>query len=205
MSQTVVCPRCSSTLRAPAGSTDDFLTCPRCLAEVPTPAPESGGIQTAVSQQEERDAKCGECGEPVGRDWRYCPACQEPLWVRRGRRGRSVAADVRRDNAWIQVPMILLATLGGVGVLLMLYMGLGVAANGEFTALGIILASLFAIGLVSALSVVVGRRGTSAAQTIGLIAYRSLAVAGVVVLVSLLTCTAGCIYLFVVCVQGGFH
>jgi hypothetical protein len=101
--------------------------------------------------------------------------------------------------------MILLATLGGVGVLMMLYMGLGVAADGEFKALGIVLATLFAIGLVSALSVVVGRRYTSTAQAIGLIAYRSLAVAGVIVLVSLLTCTAGCIYLLVVCAQGGFH
>jgi DNA-directed RNA polymerase subunit M/transcription elongation factor TFIIS len=202
MPRTVVCPRCSSTLRAPAGSTDEFLTCPRCLAEVPAPATDA--IQTTVPERAEPDATCDECGEPVGRDWRYCPKCQEPLWVQR-RRGRSVVADVRRDNVWIQVPMALLATLGGIGVVLMLYMGLGVAASGEFTTLGIVLATLFAIGLGSALTVVVGGRARGAGQAMGLIAYRSLAVAGVVVFVSLLTCTAGCIYLFVVCIQGGFH
>src|SRR5579862_3856967 len=101
MPRTVVCPRCSSTLRAPAGSTDNFLTCPRCLSEVPAPVPENAAIQTATPEREERDATCQECGEPVGRDWRYCPKCQEPLWVR-ARRGSSLAADVRRDNVWMQ-------------------------------------------------------------------------------------------------------
>jgi len=202
MPRTIVCPRCSSTLRAPADSTDEFLTCPRCLAEVPALATDA--TQTTGPERDEPEATCRECGEPVGRDWRYCPKCQEPLWVR-GRRGRSVVSDVRRDNVWIQVPMALLATLGGIGVVLMLFMGLGVASDGQFTTLGIILAALFVIGLVSALSVAVGGRTRGAAQAIGLIAYRSLAVAGVVVLVSLLSCTAGCIYLFVVCIQGGFH
>jgi hypothetical protein len=87
----------------------------------------------------------------------------------------------------------------------MLPMLLDVAVAGEYKALGTILAALFLIGLVSALSLLLGRRATSAAQAIGLIAYRSLAIVGIFVLVSLLTCTAGCIYLFVVCVQGGFH
>ena len=204
MARTITCRRCSSILRIPAGSRDDFVTCPRCLAEVPNPAHPAGaaGVQAAPPARADTELSCQECGETVGRSWRYCPNCQEPL---RGRssRGRSAHTDVRRDNTFVQVCMILLATLGGTGVVLMLLAGLGAVTDGDYSFLGYVVAGLFVVGLIGALTVVFSKQKRTTAQAIGVAAYRTLTLAGAVALLLCLSCVALGIYLFAMCLQGG--
>ncbi len=203
MARIVQCPRCSCTLRVPTDSRDDFLTCPRCLAEVPNPAHPAGttGSQSAPTVRAESATTCPECGEPVGRNWRFCPNCEAPLRSPFPG-GRSAPVDVRRDNTFVQVCMILLATLGGMGVVLMLLAGFGAASDGDFTFLGYLVAGLFVVGLIGALTVVFSKGKGSTAHAIGLAAYRSLTLAGAIVLLVVLSCSALGIYLFAMCFQG---
>jgi hypothetical protein len=145
------------------------------------------GVQTTPSDRPGRETLCQECGEPVDRDWRFCPNCQEPL-RERGLRRHSAEVDVRRDNAGTSGSMILLAVLGGMGVLLTLWLGLAVR-NQAFVSdlsapvLGSLVAGLFVVGLIASVTVLAGNRNRGPGATVGLIAFRSLAFAGVAFLV----------------------
>jgi hypothetical protein len=199
----VTCPRCATTLRVPPDSADDFVTCPRCLAEVPRTgsSPPPAGVRTQPGEPPGSEPVCQECGEVVGRDWRYCPNCQEPLGMR-GLRGRSLDYDVRRDNTFLRISMILLAVLGGCGISWMLLTGVADVNEGDFTMLGFVLAGVFVVGLIAALTVVFGPGKKTGIQAVGLAAYRSLTIAGIAVLLFFLFSMAFGIYLLAMCLQG---
>jgi hypothetical protein len=202
----ITCPRCQSTLRMPPDASSEPLTCPRCLAEVPNPGgqPSASAVQVAPTDRGESMAECQECGERVNRDWRYCPNCQEP--VGGPRRRRSYAdVDVRRDNTGMSVWMILLAILGGIGIALMLLGGISAGNEGLFAVVGWVVGILFVVGLIAALTVLLSQRKRSAAATVGLIAFRSLAFAGMAFLALFLFCIAVGIFFFVVCMRQGLH
>jgi hypothetical protein len=202
----ITCPRCQSTLRTPPGASDEALTCPRCLAEVPKPVgqPSAAAVQTAPSDRGDSMTECQECGERVNREWRYCPNCQEPLGGAR-RRGPYADVDVRRDSTGMSVWMILLAILGGTGIALMLLGGISAGNEGLFVVVGWVVAILFVVGLIAALTVLLSNRKRSPAATVGLIAFRSLAFAGMAFLALFLFCVAVGIFFFVVCMKQGFH
>jgi uncharacterized paraquat-inducible protein A len=201
MSQSLTCPRCSTALRVPTDAGDQSATCPRCLAEIPIAARQ--GVTTAPANVPEL--------ERVGAQWRFCPNCEEPLW-RQGRHGRerSIELDVRRDNTALTVCMILLAVLGGTGLALTLLAAAAVqAADGKpDMPISIALIVLFVSGLIGSLTVVLRKDKPSTGRAIGLAAFRSLTIAGILFLLFCLACVAVGIYVFVACLTGpgpSFH
>jgi hypothetical protein len=186
-------------------SADEVLTCPRCLAIVANPGWRRGasGVQNAADDRPERQAVCQECGEPVDREWRYCPNCQEPL-RERGRRRRTADIDVRRDSKGTSVVLILLAVVGCLGLSLMVPLAVGQAAGaGDLTVLGWFVAGSFLVGVLAVVTVLAGNRNQGPAAAVGSIAFRSLAIAGVVFLALSLFCVASGIVLLVACARNG--
>jgi hypothetical protein len=206
MARSMTCWRCSTTLRLSSGKIDDFVTCPRCLAEVAIDA----GRPVVSAIQESRDTApqppCPSCGGSVDREWHFCPACQESLRDDdRDHRRRTLDVDVRRDSTLLTVGMILLATFGGIGIVVMLLVGFATASEGQYQVLAYILAGLFVTGLIAALTVALGQKKRGRASAVGLVAFRSLTFAGVAVLLVFLVCVAAGIYFCIACLQGGFQ
>jgi hypothetical protein len=205
MPRSITCPRCSTALGVPVSSTKESMTCPRCLAELQQPG--QHGITPTPANTPELEGVCPECGEPVGRNWRYCPNCEESLWDRgsRGRR-RSMELDVRRDNTAFRVVMILLAALGGVGIVLLLLEGLTEAVQPTVTGapgtpafLLFVLAGLFVVGCISALTVLFSKEEMGAGRAIGLAAFRSLVIVGLITLLAvaaLIFVCVGCVAVY---------
>jgi hypothetical protein len=204
----IKCPRCQSTLRTPPGASPETFTCPRCLAEVANPGgqPSASAVQVAPRDGGDSMTECQECGERVNREWRYCPNCQEPLGGTRRRRSYA-DVDVRRDSTGVSVWMILLAILGGTGISLMLLGSISAGKEGLFAVVAWVVAILFVVGLIAALTVLLSSRKRSPAATVGVIAFRSLAFAGMAFLALFLFCVAVGIFFFVVCKveQQGWH
>jgi hypothetical protein len=197
MRGSITCPRCSAPLRVPADSKNESATCPRCLAELPKSGQE--GITATAATAPGSESLCPECGDPVGRGWRYCPNCQEPLWDRGPRRRRrSMELDVRRDNSSLRQCMIVLAVLGSLGIVWVLPQGVLAAEEGQFTSggFGFALAGLFVIGLISSITLLFSKGPMSTGRAIGLVAFRSLALTGIVILL----CLAVIIFLIIACI-----
>ena len=208
MWERIKCPSCSAGLILPESVRGSGATCPRCLAmvSVPETGREPDAIQAERPQEREGALSCPHCGRTVEAIWITCPWCEEPL---RGReRGRNGAADldVRRDTKRTGWLLVLLAVIGGPGVgylgLWPLVGGVEVIAEGNYSELVYVavalLPLLFLAGL-STLIVFVRSRGNPGASGVRRVIVGTLALAGGVILVSLLLCLAFFVFLCIAC------
>jgi hypothetical protein len=181
MAERFACPACGQGLRVPAGCDDSRLTCPRCLADIPNPA--AGTFQAAPPLA-------------AGGAIREAPA---PRWV-----ARPPDVAVRRDQRGTSVGLILLAVLGGVGLLLLgLPIGLSGLESGTAAPLVVLVGILLFFALISAVWVYGRGPAPTGARGIGRVIVGTLAITGVVFAVLVLLAVAAVIVLFVVCFSGG--
>jgi hypothetical protein len=217
MSERIKCPSCSTGLILPESARGSLATCPRCLAEISTPEVGRGpdAIQTERPERREGALSCPHCGRTVEAIWITCPWCEEPL---RGReRGRNSAADldVRRDMKGTSCFVITLAVIGGLGGSSLGVGAIVSAADGgpldpayfdPYSALYfwacLLLPLLFLAGL-STLIVFVRSRGNPGARGVRRVIVGTLALAGGVIVVSLLLCLAFVVFLCIACSMGG--
>jgi hypothetical protein len=158
-------------------------------------------VQTEEPQRREAGPSCPHCGRAVEPIWLTCPWCDEPL---RGRRydgyGRP-DLDVRRDRKATGVILILLAVLGGLGVAVLAYGAAALLSQGILEpAIYLAVGLLFLAGLTT-LIVFVRSGGNPGAAGFRRVAVGTLAMAGVVMLVTVCAGFALFIFLLVVCLS----
>jgi hypothetical protein len=208
MSERIYCPACKRALRLPADCVDPWLSCPRCLARIRNPqseperAPSSPGVAPQERQPEARP-RCPGCGVDVEPRWLFCPFCEERLRDRLPRQwSGSVEGDVRRDTTTMQVILILLAIVGGLGIFLALMTSFAALTDNEVAPLFVTLAVLFVLTVISAIIVSV-REKKSPQPTAARIVLGTITLAGALVAGGCLFMGAIFVFFFVVCLAGG--
>jgi hypothetical protein len=133
MSSRLTCPGCGRFLLLPGDCTAEKLTCPRCLADIANPqAPDaSSGVQT---------------GAPAARPSTPAPSAVTPRveWT------RGVDGDVRRDSRGTSGCLVLLATLGGIGVVSLAWLSLAIGAQAViFTLIALLVLTVISVAWVA--------------------------------------------------------
>jgi len=190
------CPSCGRDLVVAESARGERVTCPRCLAEVSVPP--AGGVQTEPTERGAAGPACPRCGRAVEPLWLTCPWCEEPLrGGRPGAEGRP-DLDVRRDRQGTGVALMILAVIGGLGILLI---GANLAALGQFVGyqgLGVYVVALLFLAGLSTIVVFVRSGGNPGAAGFRRVVVGTLAIAGVIILtvIAVIACV------FTVCVAG---
>jgi hypothetical protein len=153
MAHQVTCPSCGSGLRVPDDVTTTQLSCPRCLAQFDNPASASLPVQETppltVTSAGPPPA-CPRCGGQVQPIWRFCPNCQSVLGgSKAGRAVRVVDEDVRRDTKRTSIVLVLLAVLGGQGLVYFILMGIIQFQGGGWEVLIAVLLAVLFLGLIT--------------------------------------------------------
>ncbi len=161
MAYFVNCSSCGKKLRIADGVQDPSLTCPHCLkalynsavkeaiaAEIPSPM--SQGIPTFFMT-------CPECEKPIQANWSNCLHCgtslvepRKPSTFLTSDKGRAwVENDVRRDTRGAGIGMILLAVLGGIGLMQMLAVAVTGAIHGQAWIIKNVIISVTTLALIT--------------------------------------------------------
>jgi hypothetical protein len=201
MSVRVTCPSCGRSLLAREAALGSRGTCPSCLAEITIPETEqpAPSVQADRPEPRERGPSCPNCGRVVEAIWVTCPWCEEPL---RGRHDRSYGRpdlDVRRDRTGTGAALIVLAVLGGLGVLAFGIQAVGALSEGYFQPLiSLLVALLFLAGLTTII-VFVRSRGNPGAAGVRRVVVGTLAMAGGIMAGSFCLGVAAFIVVLAVC------
>jgi hypothetical protein len=221
MATRITCPDCHAGLLIPPGCDTPSLSCPRCLARMPNPqapsvpapeptAPAITGIQTeppaagGPATGGPASTTCPDCGHAIQEGWYFCPECGASLRGQRPRgRPSEVDLDVRRDSRRTGVGLILLAVLGGLGILYILVGGAVMMGEGEP---GLLLVLVVGLGILGGLSAwQVSRRGqaTTTAARVGQTVFGVLTKAGILLAALLILGLAALTFLFIACMTSG--
>jgi hypothetical protein len=134
--------------------------------------------------------------------WRFCPYCEEKLGAVR-RREPELDEDVRRDRKGTSVILIILAILGGFGLLSYASMALSALAHQEYSYFLILVLGLLFLGLISTGIVFWRSRDNPGQVGFARVIVGTLALMGGLLILSCLTGLAVFIYWFVVCLTSG--
>jgi hypothetical protein len=169
----LTCPSCSRLLKVPDDVKTSQLSCPRCLAKFDNPA--------ATTRQVE---------EPL------TVTLAEP---HRRRAVTIVDEDVRRDTKGTSVVLILLAILGGLGLVFYLWAGFASLQNGGGEILiGVLLSVLF-LGLLTTGIMFWRTRDNPSQRGFGRVVVGTLAMTGGLIAISCSIGLAVIVFFFVAC------
>lgn len=201
MPRSVTCPGCQRLLRVADDVTDAAVTCPRCLALVAVPE------VSAITPQEpaaERPTTCRRCGRRVERQWRFCPYCEAVLFgPRRGARG-GFDDVVRRDRTGTNVLLILLAVLGGFGLLAYLTAAVSTFKDGGLQLLIAIIVGVLFLAMISTGIMFWRTRHRPEERGVGRVIVGTLALTGGLFGLGCVLSVATFVFFFVAClVKGG--
>jgi phage FluMu protein Com len=199
--RSVTCPGCHRLLRVADDVTDAEVTCPRCLASVAVPQ------VSAITPQEPsagRPTSCRRCGRRVEEQWRFCPYCEAVLFgPRRGARGGGFDDVVRRDRTGTNVLLILLAVLGGFGLLAYLAAAISTFKDGGAQLLiGIFVGVLF-LAIISTGIMFWRTRNRPEERGIGRVIVGTLALTGGLFGAGCVLSVATFVFFFVACLVTG--
>lgn len=191
MPHQVNCPSCGRVLKVPDEVKTAQLSCPRCLARFDNPA--------ATTSTTEEPPLTVTLAEP------------EATALRSQHRARAVTIvdeDVHRDTRGTSVVLILLAVLGGLGLLFYFWIGLGsLQQGGSHILIAVTLTFLF-LSLLTTGIMFWRTRENPSERGIGRVILGTLAMTGVLFVLSCGIGLAMIIYFFVVCLTsapGSFH
>ena len=200
MPRSVTCPGCQRLLRVADDVTDAEVTCPRCLASVAVPA------ASAITSHEPSGARattCRRCGRHVEAQWRFCPYCEAVLFgPRRGARG-GFDDVVRRDRTGTNVLLILLAVLGGFGLLAYLAAAVASFDEGGWRLLVGIVLGLFFLFMISTGIMFWRTRNRPEERGIGRVIVGTLALTGGLFGLGCVLSVATFVFFFVACLVTG--
>jgi hypothetical protein len=219
MREIVACPSCHARLRLPDEPPPGGMTCPRCLAQVPyefptviqaapihAPAVPPAAIQTAPTEPEpepRRSSKCPYCGKQVDPEWLFCPGCEEPLRSSRtGSRNNGVDKDVKRDGKAVNVILILMGIMGGIGTLWYFAAAIGAPQSQQMVLSGV--AFFLFLALLSTAIMFYRTRHEPSKRGIGRVLASTLMMIGILMTVGCSVALAMVITIFVVCFSQGF-
>jgi hypothetical protein len=161
MAYFVNCPSCGKKLRIADGVQDPGLTCPHCLKAIINPGLKEAKA-TKISSPMPQDIPtvlmtCPECEKLIRADWSNCVHCGTSLaeprmassFLMGHRSGPWVENDVRRDTRGTGVGVILLAILGGIGLIPMLAVAGTEAIHGEGWQIKNVLISIGILALIT--------------------------------------------------------
>jgi hypothetical protein len=191
MPHQVNCPSCGRVLKVPDSVKTSQLSCPRCLAKFDNPA----------------------ASTPAAEEPPLTVTLAEPQAAARGRpdHGRAVTIvdeDVRRDTRGTSVVLILLAVLGGLGLLFYFWIGLGSLQQGGSQILIAVTLTFLFLSLLTTGIMFWRTRDNSSERGIGRVILGTLAMTGVLFALSCGIGLAMIIYFFVACLTslpGSFH
>jgi hypothetical protein len=143
---------------------------------------------------------CPRCGKPTKTQWLFCPHCEEPL---KAPRGAGVDALVRRDTRRTSGFIILLSTLGVLGLMIAVLVTGGALAQGNFQPVLVLLLCLLALVGVSTIGSLIRGQGDLQGKGAGRIFLNALTLGGGLVAAAALLGFAGLVFAFVVCLAGG--
>jgi hypothetical protein len=197
-------------LKVPDNVKTAQLSCPRCLAKFDNPASTAEEPPLTVTLAEPASSGvCPRCGDQVEPAWRYCPHCHATLrGPNRGKVANIVDDDVRRDTKGTNVVLILLAVLGGLGLFFYLSLGLSSLQQGSGQVLIAIILSVLFLTLLTTGIMFWRTRDDPSRRGIGRVILGTLAMTGVLFVLSCGIGMAMIIYFFVACLTslpGGFH
>jgi len=208
MPHRVTCPSCGRALSVPDDVKTGQLSCPRCLAKFDNPAAASRTVQEppplTVTSAETPPA-CPLCGEHVEPAWQFCPNCQAALrGSNRGRVVRIVDEDVRRDTKRTSIVLILLAVLGGLGLVYFIWVGTGYfpGAGGGWEVLFAVLIGVPFLGLITTGIMFYRTRYDPSQRGIGRVVVGTLAMIGGLLVISCLFGLVVIAFFFVACLSG---
>jgi hypothetical protein len=206
MPHRVTCSGCGRALSVPDDVKTAQLSCPRCLAKFDNPAvaPVDRPARSSPPPASEPDATCPRCGKHVETSWRFCPNCEAVLrGQRRGAVGKVVDEDVHRDTRGTNVFLILLAVLGGLGLIFYIFAGVASLKNGGGSALLAIALGILFLGLITTGIMFWRTRDNPSQRGLGRVILGTLAMTGGLIMVSCVTGFAVFAFLFIACLVKG--
>jgi hypothetical protein len=177
MNAPIACPGCGSRLRVAADAAPEasHFTCPRCLAAVSNPEGEAARIGVTPRPEAAGPMRCPGCSDPVEANWWHCPRCGR--YLREGSpqpsksAGSEVDADVRLDQRGIGVGVFLLALLGTLTLVYMLFVAGFVIVGSPDGVLWCLVPLLFLLATHAVFYFGVPRtRGSVGGATVGMLA-----------------------------------
>jgi hypothetical protein len=185
MPHRVTCPGCGRALSVPDDVKTAQLSCPRCLAKFDNPA------AATVDRPAPSSA----------------PPVSEPETVlrrqSRGAVGKVVDEDVRRDTRGTNVFLILLAVLGGLGLIFYIFAGVASLKDGGGSALLAIALGILFLGMITTGIMFWRTRDDPSQRGLGRVLIGTLAMTGGLIAVSCVAGVAVFAFFFIACLATG--
>jgi hypothetical protein len=182
----LTCPSCNRVLKVPDDVKTRELSCPRCLAKFANPA--------APARTAEEPPLTVTLAEPQA----------APFGGSHRRRAvRIVDEDVRRDTKGTSVVLILLAILGGLGLLFYVWAGFASLQNGGGQVLIAVLLGVLFLGLITTGIMFWRTRDNPSERGFGRVVVGTLAMTGGLIALSCSIGLAVIVFFFVACLASG--
>jgi hypothetical protein len=206
MPHRVTCPGCGRTLSVPDDVKTGQLSCPRCLAKFDNPAvaPVDRPAPSPPLPASQPGGTCPRCGKHVEPYWRFCPNCEAVLrGPRRSAVGKVVDEDVHRDTRGTSVFLILLAVLGGLGLIFYVFAGVASLKDGGGSALLAIALGILFLGMITTGIMFWRTRDNPSQRGLGRVLIGTLAMTGGLIVVSCIAGVAVFAFFFIACLAAG--